>query len=165
MKVLGIDPGLHKTGWCIVSSEGAQKVKHLASGLIITNTDSTIDERLLYIHDDLSDVIAEHKPDRAAIEKTYVNKNYGSSLKLAHARAASILTCGIANLDLEHISSKHVKKSVVGNGNASKEQVAYMVQILLGPHFVSESQDITDAAAIAITRIFRTGTAAHALLS
>lgn len=146
--ILGIDPALQHIGWGVVSVSGNQ-FSFVACGTIHTNAKHNMPTRLREIHDGLQLVIALYKPDEAAIEETFVNKNNASSLKLGQARGAIILSASLAGLELSEYSANLVKKSVVGSGHAGKEQVATMVKILL-PASDAKGADAADALAVAI---------------
>lgn len=148
-KVLGIDPGLNKTGWAIIEKGRDNSLKLIASGLIKTNPKDPISQRLLVIHEALNQLFQAHKIASAAIEETYVNTNFASSLKLSHARAAAILSCAIMGIHTQEYGAKTVKKNITGNGNAEKDQVGFMIQRII-PGSQNISQDINDAIAIAI---------------
>ena len=147
-KVLGIDPGLMETGWAVIEYYG-QKIKYISSGVIKTNAEEQLPLRLLKIHNELSSVIDSFAPDTSGIENTYVNINSGSSLKLSHARASAILTMAIKNCPVYEYPAKTIKKSVVGNGKADKEQIQSMLSILLGGLLIKNKNE-ADALAIAI---------------
>jgi crossover junction endodeoxyribonuclease RuvC len=148
MIIIGVDPGLQKTGWAVIklANRGFQ---YLDSGVIKTKTDCDMASRLLTIHDGLSAVLASYSPITAGIENTYVNTNYGSSLKLAHARAAIILTLARLAVSVSEYSAKTVKKTFTGTGNADKEQMLKMVSLLM-PNANVKSADAADALAIAL---------------
>lgn len=148
IRVLGIDPGLTETGWGIVDCAG-QKLEYIASGTICSKASMPLSERLLNIYNCTQKVILEFAPQRAAIENTYVSNNYESSLKLAHARAAAMLSMAIAGIALEEYQAKTVKKSILGSGNSQKEQVQVMLKYLLGGLIVKNHNE-ADAIAIAI---------------
>jgi crossover junction endodeoxyribonuclease RuvC len=147
MRLLGLDPGLRHTGWGIVDAEG-NRLRHVASGRVDSG-EGTIAERLVRLHDGIAEVIGRYRPDEAAIEETYVNKNPSSTLKLGLARGAVILAPARAGLTVAEYAPKLVKKSVVGAGAAEKEQVERMVRMLL-PGAEPSSADASDALAIAI---------------
>ncbi len=148
-RILGIDPGLTHTGWGIITSHNHQ-LSFVACGRISPPAKVAMAERLNHLHDELSRVIALHQPDEAAIEETFVNVSGSSSLKLGQARGALMLTVSLAKLALFEYSATQVKKSVVGNGHASKEQIAMMVKTLL-PQSKATSADSADALAVAVT--------------
>jgi crossover junction endodeoxyribonuclease RuvC len=146
--ILGIDPALQHIGWGVVSVSGNQ-FSFIACGTIHTNAKHIMPIRLREIHDGLQQVINLYKPSEAAIEETFVNKNNASSLKLGQARGAIILSVSLAGLNVIEYSANLVKKSVVGNGHAEKEQVAMMVKMLL-PTSDAKGADAADALAVAI---------------
>jgi crossover junction endodeoxyribonuclease RuvC len=148
MRILGIDPGLTKTGFGIIEIKNNNFI-FINSGTIYTDAKEPIANRLYYLHDSLTMIIKEHFPDEAAIEETFVNINPASSLKLGQARGSLILTLGLSNLKVFEYSSTAVKKSVVGVGKAKKEQVMMMIKVLL-PKSNCKSEDEADALAVAI---------------
>lgn len=153
MKAIGIDPGLSNTGYGIVEYSN-QRFSIIAEGVITASRLLSLPEKLLYIYDNLKSIIEEHSPSYAAIEETYVNINPASSLKLAHARAVAILALKQNCLDVAEYQAKTVKKTICGNGNADKVQVASMLRYLMPISNISrEKHDNTDAVAIAICHI------------
>lgn len=149
IRILGIDPGLQKTGWGIVESSGAS-LKFISSGLIRTNPKSAMPERLSTLYHGIIGVMEDYSPQEAAIEETFVNKNPASALKLGQARGVLLMTPAIKGLSVGEYSANKVKKSVVGSGHASKEQVGMMIKTLL-PACGTISEDEADALAVAIT--------------
>lgn len=147
--ILGIDPGLTHTGWGILDSK-QNRLSFVACGRITPPSKAPMAARLCFLHDELSKVIELYKPYEAALEETFVNVSGSSSLKLGQARGALMLTVSLAKLPLFEYSATQVKKSVVGNGHASKEQIAMMVKTLL-PQSQATSADAADALAVAIT--------------
>ena len=129
--VLGIDPGTLVTGFGVVARRGSA-LRLVASGAITNPSGSSLPERLHTIHTRLLEVIAEHAPDQCAIESAFYGKNAQSALKLGHARGVCLLAAMQHGLTPAEYTPREVKKSVVGNGNASKDQVQYMVKALLG---------------------------------
>jgi crossover junction endodeoxyribonuclease RuvC len=148
MIIIGIDPSLLNTGWGIISCEGS-KLSYIASGTIKTKTDQNIQYRLEAIHDRLSEITLQYKPINAAMEESFLNKNPSSSLKLAHARGAIMLTMAKLNIDLVEYAATLVKKTVVGVGRAEKSQIAAMIKILL-PKSTPDSEHAADALAVCI---------------
>jgi crossover junction endodeoxyribonuclease RuvC len=147
VRVLGIDPGLRSTGWGVVSiSQG--RLQHIANGAIRPNPRQGDADRLLMIYEGLSSVIADTKPDRAAIEDIFVAKSARSGLRLGMARGVGIVACGAARIDVSEIAARAVKKAIVGTGAASKEQIQDMVARLLQVR--AFNADAADALAIAI---------------
>lgn len=147
MKILGIDPGLQKTGWGVVDASG-NRLTHVAHGIIKTDPKMDMSRRLETIYDGLADIIMRWKPQDAAIEETFVNKNPASALKLGLARGAAMLAPARARLDVAEYPANLVKKSVVGAGHAEKTQVQMMIKILL--QGVEAEADAADALAVAI---------------
>jgi crossover junction endodeoxyribonuclease RuvC len=148
VRILGLDPGLRRTGWGVVEAHGA-RLAWIAHGVCAPREDLPFAERLLFLFDGIGDVIAAHAPHEAAVEETFMANNAGSSLKLGHARAAALIAPAKAGLLVAEYSAKEVKKSVVGTGGADKSQVAFMVRRLL-PAAGEVSADAADALAVAI---------------
>ena len=147
--ILGIDPGLQKTGWGVIRSV-QNSLTFVASGLIRTDVKQSAAERLAFLHCSLVSVIEEWGPHEAAIEETFVNKNPASALKLGQARGVLLAVPALKGLRVEEYSANRVKKSVVGSGHAAKEQVGMMIKVLL-PSCGVISEDEADALSVAIT--------------
>ena len=148
MLILGLDPSLSCTGWGVIRSEGS-RITHIANGQITTKPGEPMPMRLPALQTGLREVIREHRPDRAAAEEVFVNKNPQSTLKLAQARGAVLATCGMAGLDVREHAARLVKKAVVGTGGADKAQVQAMLKVLL-PGVDVAGADAADALAVAI---------------
>jgi crossover junction endodeoxyribonuclease RuvC len=148
IRILGLDPGLRRTGWGVVAVDGA-RLSHVAHGVIAPVDSLPFSERLLCLFEEVGRVIEAHAPHEAAIEETFVNANGQSTLKLGHARAAAMLAPAKAGLQVAEYAARLVKKSLVGNGAADKTQVAFMVRRLL-PTCGDASADAADALAVAI---------------
>ncbi|TWJ09232.1 crossover junction endodeoxyribonuclease RuvC [Altererythrobacter ishigakiensis] len=146
--ILGLDPSLSCTGWGVIRTEGS-RIVHVANGQIATLPKEQLALRLAALQQGLREVIEQHRPDRAACEEVFVNKNAQSTLKLAQARGAILATCGIAGLAVNEHAARLVKKSVVGNGGADKVQVQAMLKVLL-PGAQISGADAADALAVAI---------------
>jgi crossover junction endodeoxyribonuclease RuvC len=146
--ILGIDPGLQRTGWGVIKAN-ANQLSFIDCGVVRSDPDLTIDERVKQIHDGLAIVIATHCPAEAAVEETFVNESGSSTLKLGQARGAILLTLSLHNLKVYEYGANKVKKSVVGSGHADKKQVAMMVKMLL-PASNAKQADAADALAVAI---------------
>lgn len=149
MKILGIDPGLRNTGWGIISYTN-NSLSYVASGTICTSTKDTDPYRLAYIDVQLTQIIKEWDIDRAAVEETFVNKNPKSTLKLGQARGVALLVPARAGIPVSEYAATLIKKSIVGNGHATKDQMNMMVKTLL-PKTNNLKPDEADALAIAIT--------------
>ena len=148
VRLLGIDPGLRFTGWGIIAADG-NRLRHIADGVIATDSDTSVPERLKILHDALSALLAEHRPDEAAVEETYVNRNGAATLKLGYARGVALLAPALLGIKVVEYGAKAVKSAVVGTGGADKEQVAMMVRRLL-PGATIKRADAADALAVAI---------------
>jgi len=148
MRLLGLDPGLQRTGWGIVEAEGT-RLRHVANGTVTSSPKKSLAERLVELYDGLSAILQEWHPQSCAVEETFVNKNPTSTLKLGQARGISMLVPAIHGLNVAEYTPNHVKKSVVGVGHADKKQVDAMVQVLL-PGVKINGPDAADALAVAI---------------
>lgn len=148
MRIIGIDPGLTKTGIGVIEVKN-NAISFIASETIYSSAQDEISIRLQHFHKNLVEIINLYKPQVAAIEETFVNKNPLSSLKLGHVRGSLILTLGICNLKVFEYSSTAIKKAVVGVGRAEKNQVQAMIKILL-PKATFKTEDEADALATAI---------------
>jgi crossover junction endodeoxyribonuclease RuvC len=146
--LLGIDPGLRFTGWGLVESDG-NRLRHVADGVIATDSAQSVPERLCFLHHALTKLIQDFRPDEAAVEETYVNRNGTATLKLGYARGVALLAPALAGLVVAEYGAKTVKLAVVGTGGADKEQVAMMVKRLL-PGATMKRADASDALAVAI---------------
>ncbi len=147
-RLLGLDPGLRRTGWGVIDMTG-NHLSHVAHGVIASNQHDPLSQRLLALYDGLTDVLRRWQPDQAAVEKTFVNKDAVATLKLGHARAIALLVPAQCHLPVAEYAPNLVKKTVVGNGHADKRQIRVMVKILL-PACEISSEDAADALAIAI---------------
>ncbi|MEM6811853.1 MAG: crossover junction endodeoxyribonuclease RuvC [Pseudomonadota bacterium] len=148
MRILGIDPGLQKTGWGVIDSQGSA-LKFVACGLIKTTKSKTLPERLSEIDHQMTDILLRFKPEQAAIEETFVNKNPASALKLGVARGVAMVVPARAGLIVGEYPANLVKKSVVGAGKAAKDQIGMMIRTLL-PACGEIGEDEADALAVAI---------------
>jgi len=151
MRVLGIDPGLRYMGWGVIDVAGS-RLSHVANGTLHSQGDD-LSQRLLSLHGQLTRVLAEWRPDTAAVEQTFVNKDAVATLKLGHARAMALLVPAQAGLAVGEYAPNAVKKAVVGVGKAAKVQVDHMVRMQL-PGVQIDSADSADALAVAICHAF-----------
>ena len=148
IRLVGLDPGLRFTGWGVIASDG-HHLHHIADGIIATDGDDTVPNRLRALHHALTALFAEWRPTEAAVEETYVNRNGASTLKLGYARGVALLAPALAGLTVAEYGAMEVKRAVVGTGAASKDQVAVMVRHLL-PGATLKRADAADALAVAI---------------
>ena len=149
IRILGIDPGLRRTGWGVVVADG-NRLSFLACGSVATDDKAALAARLLAIHDGLSRVVAAQVPDEAAVEATFVNRDAAATLKLGQARGIAMLVPAIAGLAVAEYAPNLVKKTIVGAGHCEKIQIRLMVKVLL-PKADPQSDDAADALAIAVT--------------
>lgn len=147
-RIIGLDPGLRITGWGIIDSEGSH-LAHVDHGVVTSRNEESLSSRILSLYTQLIDIIQLYRPDEAAVEETFMNKNPLSALKLGTARGVVLLAPAQAGLLVAEYSANKVKKTVVGVGHADKTQVAMMVGRLL-PKSGGVTQDAADALAIAI---------------
>jgi crossover junction endodeoxyribonuclease RuvC len=148
MRLLGLDPGLRRTGWGMVEARG-NALHFVDAGIVATDPALDLAARLDALYRGLQEVVARHRPSAAAVEETVVNVNAASSLKLGHARGVVLLAAAHARLEVTEYAAKTVKRAVVGTGAAQKRQVAMMVRMLL-PGSGRLSGDAADALAVAI---------------
>ena len=148
MRLIGLDPGLRNTGWGVIAVQG-NRLTHIADGVVRSNAERPLADRLMELRDGLTEIIRKYRPDEAAVEETFVNANPASTLKLGQARGIALLVPAEFGLHVGEYPPNLVKKTVVGSGHAAKEQVQMMVQTLL-PGCNVTSGDAADALAIAI---------------
>jgi crossover junction endodeoxyribonuclease RuvC len=148
IRILGLDPGLRKTGWGIVVSEGS-KLSFIACGCVESDGTLSLGERLRQLHEGISRVIVTWTPDEVAVEETFVNRDPQSALKLGQARGIALVVPALAGLAVAEYAANLVKKTVVGVGHADKKQVQMMIRVLL-PKAETKSADAADALAVAI---------------
>ncbi len=148
IRILGIDPGLRRTGWGLIEVQGNRLV-YLACGSLATSDKAALGERLVAIHDGLLAVIGQYGPHEAAVEQTFVNANATATLALGQARGIAVLVPAKAGLVVSEYAPNVVKKTVVGAGHGEKAQIRMMIGVLL-PKADPSSEDAADALAIAV---------------
>ena len=158
-RVLGIDPGLRRTGWGVIETVG-NRLRHVGHGVVDTDSKASVPERLCTLHEGLAQIVARYAPDEAVVEESFVNRNPDSTLKLGLARGVALLAPALAGLPVHEYAANRIKKALVGAGHADKEQVAMMVRHLL-PGVGDASADATDALAAAICHAHAAGTHAR----
>ena len=149
MRVLGIDCGTERTGWGVIESDG-RRHRVLAHGVIRAAGSKPLEQRLAAIAQGLRTVLQNHQPDAAAVEEVFYSQNVKTALKLAHVRGVALLAIAEAQIALGEYSPLAIKTSVVGYGRAEKQQVQLMVRTLTGFQGVIETEDASDALAVAI---------------
>ena len=158
IRIIGIDPGLRRTGWGIVESLG-NSLRFVASGTVRSEDKAALATRLCQLHDGLAEVLHAAMPHEAAVEQTFVNKDGVATLKLGQARGVAMLAPAMFGISVAEYAPNQVKKTVVGAGHADKNQIAVMLKILL-PKAEPKSADAADALAIAITHAHHRGSVA-----
>ncbi|MBK8177155.1 MAG: crossover junction endodeoxyribonuclease RuvC [Rhodospirillales bacterium] len=158
MRLLGLDPGLGATGWGVIDYDHGRLV-HVACGVVKTDASRSLADRLVQLADGLEAVIVGWRPEEAAVEETFVNRNAVSTLRLGQARGIALLVPARAGLPVSEYLPNLVKKTVVGTGHAAKEQVQMMVARLL-PGARLTSADAADALAVAICHAHHRGRSA-----
>src|SRR5579871_1367672 len=149
IRIIGIDPGLRRTGWGVIEVEG-NRLSFIGCGSVEPPDDLPLASRLLAIHEGLAAVLGDFHPLEAAVEQTFVNKDGVATLKLGQARGVAMLAPAMYGIAVSEYAPNLVKKTVVGAGHADKNQVLVMLKILL-PKAEPMSSDAADALAIAIT--------------
>jgi crossover junction endodeoxyribonuclease RuvC len=157
MRILGVDPGTIVTGYSVVDYD-KNELTRVISGIIKIPSTKDQAPRLQKIYNELDKLIKQFKPDEFALETAFYGKNVQSTLKIGYARGVSMLVATHNNLPMKEYSPREIKKSVVGNGGASKEQVQYMVKKLLAVSNTKMKFDESDAMAVAICHAFKTNT-------
>jgi crossover junction endodeoxyribonuclease RuvC len=148
IRILGIDPGLRRTGWGMVTIDG-NRLSYISCGSVETDHKAALAARLVVIHDGLRQVVAEFTPDEAAVEATFVSKDASATLKLGQARGIAMLVPALAGLAVAEYAPNLIKKTIVGAGHCDKAQIRMMIGVLL-PKAAPQSDDAADALAIAV---------------
>lgn len=154
MIILGVDPGTTITGYGIIKQSGSSFAR-TSSGMIKLPSSKPIPQRLEIIYNELDRIIKLFKPDEFAIETAFYGKNVQSAMKIGYARGVSILAAVHNGLPISEYSPREIKKSVVGKGAASKEQVSFMIKTLLNLQSSKMKLDESDALATALCHAFR----------
>jgi crossover junction endodeoxyribonuclease RuvC len=158
VRILGIDPGLRRTGWGVIEIEG-NRLTFVSCGSVEPPDGLPLARRLLTIHEGLAAVLGDFRPEEAAVEQTFVNKDGAATLKLGQARGVAMLAPAMCGISVAEYAPNQVKKTVVGAGHADKNQILVMLKILL-PKAEPKSPDAADALAVAITHAHHRGSAA-----
>jgi len=154
-RVLGVDPGTRIAGWGVVEARGSSRLC-VAAGAVHLREPS-VERRLAELHRALAEVIAAHSPSEVAVERPFFGKNAASALTVGMARGVALLAAAEADLPVHEYPPATVKRAVVGRGAASKQQVAAMVRVLLGLRETPSPADVTDALAVALAHVQRSG--------
>lgn len=151
IRIIGIDPGLRRTGWGVVEASG-NSLRFVAAGTVTSDQKADLATRLCQLHDGLAGILAMQMPDEAAVEQTFVNKDAAATLKLGQARGIAMLVPARAGLPVAEYAPNAVKKAVIGVGHGEKAQIHLMVKVLL-PKARFDTDDAADALAIAICHV------------
>lgn len=155
IRIIGIDPGLRRTGWGILETLG-NSLRFVASGTVTSDGEMDLASRLCQLHDGLAEVVHSYRPDEAAVEQTFVNKDAVATLKLGQARGIAMLVPARAGLPVAEYAPNAVKKAVIGVGHGDKKQIQMMLKILL-PKATFSGPDAADALALAICHAHNRG--------
>jgi crossover junction endodeoxyribonuclease RuvC len=159
IRIIGIDPGLRRTGWGIVECLG-NSLHFVASGTIRSDDKADLASRLCQLHDGLAEILHAHMPHEAAVEQTFVNTNAAATLKLGQARGIAMLVPARTGIRVAEYAPNAVKKAVIGVGHGDKKQIHMMVKVLM-PKATFDTDDAADALAIAICHSHHRMSAAH----
>lgn len=148
IRIIGIDPGLRRTGWGVIEAIG-NSLRFVGAGTVRSDDKAELATRLCQLHAGLTGVLGSFAPEEAAVEATFVNKDAAATLKLGQARGVAMLVPALAGLRVAEYAPNAVKKAVIGVGHGDKAQIAMMVRVLL-PKSSYDSEHAADALAIAI---------------
>ncbi len=154
MKILGIDPGTRIVGYGMIEVKGSKLIP-LVGGIIRTDKEEPPSKRLRQIHENMCVVLKRCRPDVAVVEEIFFGCNISTLIRIGEARGTLLAACAIEEVETVGYPPAEVKKAVTGNGRASKEQVRAMVNVLLGQEQVYETDDVSDALALAICHASR----------
>ena len=149
IRIIGIDPGLRRTGWGVIDTDGV-RLAFVSCGSVVSDDAESLGLRLRQIFDGLSEVLSRLQPKEAAVEQTFVNRDATATLKLGQARGIALLVPALLGIEIAEYAPNAVKKTVIGAGHGDKMQIRAMVKCLL-PRAAPDSADAADALAIAIT--------------
>jgi crossover junction endodeoxyribonuclease RuvC len=165
VKIFGIDPGSERTGYGCIDTDGSRH-RLVICGALTAPARTSFPDRLLVIHEGLTTLLAEHRPDCVAIEDVFHAKNVRSALKLGHARGVALLAASQAGVTVIEYAPAEIKRAVVGFGRAEKHQIGQMIKLLLGLESVPTPHDAADALAVAVCHVHSShGAVANAIRS
>lgn len=153
MRILGIDPGYGRIGWAIVEGNKSKQVL-VAAGCLETDPQASLDSRLLEIYQFVFDLIAEHKPDRAAVEELFYFKNQKTVMAVGQARGVIVIAIKHQQIPCFHYTPLQIKSTIAGYGQADKKQVQLMVKTQLKLQAAPKPDDAADACAVALCGFF-----------
>ena len=149
IRILGIDPGLRRTGWGVIDVEGNRLI-YVACGSVASDDRAALAQRLVALHAGLTRVVDEFRPAEAAVEATFVNKDAAATLKLGQARGIALVVPACAGVAVAEYAPNLVKKTIIGAGHGEKAQIRAMIGVLL-PKADPRTHDAADALALAVT--------------
>lgn len=153
MRILGVDPGIGRTGWGVVDViSGKVEVKDY--GCIDTPKEDTLETRIEMLYESLSKIIAAHKPEALAIESLFFNRNVTTAIDVGQARGVVLLAAAQNKLSVTSYTPQQVKIGITGYGKADKQQVGQVIKLVLKLQSIPKPDDTADALAIAITHAF-----------
>ncbi len=161
MRVLGIDPGIGRTGWGVVEEASGSKIKVRAFGCIETKAHGELSERIRSVFEEVTRIIQEHTPAAIAVEELFFNTNVSTALIVGQARGVVLLAAAQHHLSVSSYTPSQVKSAVTGYGKAEKAQVGKMVKSILGLTTMPKLDDTTDALAVGLTHLFSYKMQAH----
>lgn len=150
MKILGIDPGLDRTGWALLERSGPGPGRLLRAGLFHTAAGEPLHARLSDLYDSFTELLAGERPDECAIEEVFFTKRAKTQSETVHARGVILLACARAGVPPAGYNPRSIKQNLTGSGSAAKPQMQRMVQLILKLEKPLEPDDVSDAAAIAL---------------
>jgi crossover junction endodeoxyribonuclease RuvC len=153
MRILGIDPGIGRTGWGVVDESGG-KVKVIDYGCLETPKEHSLEQRIETLYDTITKIISAHKPEALAIESLFFNKNVTTALAVGQARGVVLLAAAQNKMPVTSYTPQQVKIGVTGYGKADKAQVGQMIKLVLKLQSIPKPDDTADALAIAVTHAF-----------
>lgn len=153
MRILGIDPGIGRTGWGVIETQGS-KIKSQAYGCIETEPNAPVGGRLVVLYKEITHLFQEYQPDEVAIEELFFNTNVTTAMVVGQARGVVLLAAAQKDLQCAVYTPLQVKMALTGYGRAEKNQIAQMVKTVLSLQKIPKPDDVTDALAIALTHAF-----------
>lgn len=153
MIIMGIDPGTARVGWAIVKTE-KNTASALAYGCIETEASGSVEKRLLFIHDELNNLILKYHPDNMSLEELFFSKNVKTALNVSEARGVILYTAAQNNIEVVSYSPRTIKLAIAGTGSADKKQMQRMVTQLLHLPTIPTPDDVADAIAVALTHVY-----------
>jgi crossover junction endodeoxyribonuclease RuvC len=152
-RVIGLDPGTARTGYAILESEGGEALTAVAFGVIETPPADPLPQRLLFLYQQIRELLLLHRPQSGAVEKLFFQRNVSTAIQVGQARGVILLALAEAEIPVAEYTPNEIKQSVTGYGSANKRQMQEMVRLLLGLEAIPQPDDAADALAIAITHL------------